>query len=275
MESSVRYNETIGPVNNRKLPNDSDFGLDSGYASTSSSTYNITGANNVSSESPGVASQTHSSIPRKSIDLETIDEHYEVSFVPISPSVNETPTTRSIRQINAFHITTPQNAKNVLETTPTKSNYFYNTRSTHKGSHKKSRSSGSASRSPMHQKLTASQKKARGISMTFKEKLKSTDNLENEFLELIEETENNENDFSISMEDAAISPIGHHNRSTTTTPRSKQRGSLQRYPSGIESSTPKHGPTKRGNPQTVAKSHFMNTLAGGNLFELKTISFQI
>lgn len=261
MESSVRYNETIGHANNRKLINESDIGLDSGYASTSTSAYNITETNNVSAGSPEVPSLTQTSIPRKSIDLETIAENDELSFVQTSPSVNETPTTRSIRQINAFHITTPQNTKN--ETTPTKS-CFYTTRSVHKSSHKKSRSIGGANRSPMHQLLTASQKKSRGLSMTFKDKLKSTDNLENE---LFEETENNENNFSISMDDPAISPISHHNRSASTTPRSKQRVSLQRYPSGIESSTPKHGPIKRGNPQTVAKSHFMSSVAGGNLFE--------
>lgn len=273
-DRSIRYNESIGHGNIRKFINESDVGFDSGYASTSSSTYNVTASNNVSSESPVIGSVSHSSIPRKSLDLETIAENYESTFMENSPApLNETPTTRSIRQISAFHITTPQNNRNVLETTPTKSNYFYNTRSANKSGQKKSRSIGSANRSPMQQILPTSQKKGNRFNLSFKEKLKSTDNLENEYLDMFEESADIENSFSISMVDPAneLSPIGHHNRSAATTPRSKQRVSLQRHPSGIESSTPKHGPIKRSNPQTVAKSHFISSALGGILIFLMTL----
>lgn len=151
----VHFNdEMMLGKHNKQFSNDSvDAHLDSGYTSGYNTTGGSTNLSGASSFLQTTTATSNDSAGRRFFDLEPITEGHESMF-PAPPlasatissaafsaslsaftqlgPLNETPTTRSIRQISAFHITTPpihQNNVNKLanlnETTPTKKlNYF-------------------------------------------------------------------------------------------------------------------------------------------------------
>lgn len=228
-ESVVHHPKNI----HKKLINDSsiDVHFDSGYASAASISYNQTDA-------------SASTSLKKS--LEPIAENCELTFNDASgASIIETPTTKSIRQLNAFHIQTPQNDKRMMETTPTKANYFSRAlRSSQKSSTKENRYS---EMSPY--KGTPNKRNGSGASYSS--------------MHLFQDSvsENVENSFEMSANEPSIdySPITNHNKSATsmaTTMLDNNRRTLQRHPSGIESSTPISRSFKRTHTQTIAKTHF-------------------
>lgn len=220
--------------NNRKMIDDSgsDVHLDSGYASTASISYNQT-----------VASASNSM--KKS--LEPIAENTVLTFNASSEtSVIETPTTRAGRMLSDFHFTqTPPCDRRVQETTPTKANYFYSaSRPTEKSSSKKARS---WMQSPY--KLTPNRRKSNGANYSSSiEQMRSADS----------DSENIDENFEMSVSEALLSPIGHNKSIISAVPiKSDNKGrTLQRHPSGIESSTPISRSIKRTHTQTIAKTHF-------------------
>lgn len=229
-------------VHNKKLVNMSgDVHLDSGYASSVSISYNQSMASIV--HSPLISTSAVQS-SKRSIDLEPIAEHFEQS---VSPSVVETPTTRSMRQLSEFHIQTPENARRTIETTPTKSSYRFNDLCGGRNSTpKKNRTILSSPYQTRHQKLMTA------------DKLKPIRDSDSDM-------ENRENSVEMSgmNQSFGFSPITYNNRdhassaaATITSDSALKRTALQRHPSGIESSTPVSRTFKRTNTQTVAKSHF-------------------
>lgn len=251
-DSIVHHRPQPYPTNNNKKFIDesgSEIHSESGYASAASISYNQTA--------------TSASISMKR-SLEPIAENYELTFPDSSnASMNETPTTRSARQLSEFHIQTPPNDERMQETTPTKANYYTQAlRSSQESSNKKNRSlalspykgtpnkrNGNNSRtySPMH--------------LSFMDKMMSTE--KHKRFAQTDDSEDIENSFEMSVNDPSIelSPIGHQNKSltmTTTTSMSMHDGNrrtLQRHPSGIESSTPIHSHSiRRTNTQTVARA---------------------
>lgn len=219
-----------------------DGNLDSGYASNFSISQN-----HITTNSSKLANITNS--PRrsssasfkKSIDLQTINENYELQS---SLNATETPTTRSIRQLSEFHIQTPQNAKNISETTPTKSNYFNVPNSGPRSGRKKNRSR--LQWSPYQNSPT----KRKSDPMT----IKSPSNrctLNSEF-DLNDENDA-ENLESIYDRSIGFSPINPHNLSNAVTQENVSKRTLQRHPSGIESSTPKLTNFRRTQTQSNVK----------------------
>lgn len=253
-DSIVHHRPQPYPMNNNKKLIDesgSDIHSESGYASAAFISYNQTA--------------TSASISMKR-SLEPIAENYELTFRDSSgASMNETPTTRSARQLSEFHIQTPPNDKRMQETTPTKANYYTQAlRSSQKSSTKKKRSlvlspykvtpnkrNGNNSRtySPMH--------------LSFMDKMMSAE--KHKRFAQSDDNEDIENSFEMSVNDPSIelSPIGHQNKSLTMTTTASMnmhdgnRRTLQRHPSGIESSTPIHSHSiRRTNTQTVARAQF-------------------
>lgn len=225
---SMQFNDDpVQHLNNKKLINESDVHLDSGYTS-----YNITGSTNSSGSSPFLTSNPPS--VRKQFDLEPISENHEATFLAPSPQLNETPTTKSIRQISAFHITTPIHNVAHQETTPTKSNFWS---ADYTSPRPKVRTSAAKYGSPL--RLTPNKRSARGLSITkhvsFSDKL---------------QTENEEKENSYAGADVSIgfSPIANHNNSIAMSQESPRRI--------LESSTPLHNIYKRPKVQTVAKCQF-------------------
>lgn len=239
--------------NNRKMIDDSgsDVHLDSGYASTASISYNQT-----------VASASNSM--KKS--LEPIAENTVLTFDASSEtSIIETPTTRAGRLLSDFHFNqTPPYDRRVQETTPTKANYFFNAlRPTEKSSSKKNRS---WIQSPY--KLTPNRRKSNGANYSSSaEKMRSADS----------DSENIDESFEMSVSEALLSPIGHNNKSLISAVpimHDNKGRTLQRHPSGIESSTPISRSIKRTHTQTIAKTHFdEDTGANARYLLRKTHSF--
>lgn len=232
------------PMNNhKKLINDSggDVHFDSGYASVASISSNQTDAS-------ASTSMKKSLVP--------IAENYELQFDDASgSSIIETPTTRNTRQLSAFHIQTPPNDKRMMETTPTKANNYWALRSSQKSSTKENRNSAM---SPY--KVTPNKRKSSDsnyLSFT-DEKMKSGDKFEQFSLYDLPK-ENAEDSFEMSTNEPSISPITNHNKSSTSTATTIlgiNRRTLQRHPSGIESSTPISRSFKRTHTQTIVKAHF-------------------
>lgn len=146
--------------------------------------------------------------------------------------LQETPTTRSIRYLNDFHINTPQNARDQLETTPKKANYFAN------------RSSGGGA---------SSTKKKRNPLGNIRWSLDKSS--QSSIFESIDE--NFENIFNAEASKACnqsigVSPIKPHNISNANIHLPEKTQCIQRHPSGIESSTPKNN-FKRIRTQSIVK----------------------
>lgn len=256
------------PMNNqKKLINDSsiDVHFDSGYASAASISYNQTDA-------------SASTSMKKS--LEPIAENCELTFNDASgASIIETPTTKSIRQLNEFHIQTPQNDKRMMETTPTKANYFSRAlRSGQKSSTKENRNSAISPYKGTPNKRNGSGASYSSMHLSFTEKMRSGDMLKPfSFHDSV--SENVENSFEMSANEPSIdySPITNHNKSATstvTTMLDNNRRTLQRHPSGIESSTPISRSFKRTHTQTIAKTHFdSDNVANARALKRKFKSF--
>lgn len=136
----------------------------------------------------------------------------------------ETPTTQSIRNLNAFHINTPQNTRSELETTPKKGNHFANFYGSRSGS-KRNRSQN------IRWSLDKSQ-----------------------FDSILENSENTFNDevAAACNQSINVSPIKPHNISNITIQQADKSHGIQRHPSGIESSTPKMA-MKRTRTQSIVK----------------------
>lgn len=247
--SIVLGNESINhqPIgSNKNMINESDIDvqMDSGYAS-----YNQT-----------VASISYS----MKRSLEPIAENYESTFN--EASIIETPTTRNIRQLTDFHIQTPPNQKQLQETTPTKANHFL--RSSHvKGSTKKIRNAWSP-----YKRTPDKENSSDAIYSIINPWLKPVDTVDID-------SENIENNFEMSVNEPSIeySPIDHHNKglvSTVTIAPGINKRTLQRHPSGIESSTPISRSTRRTLTQSAVKAQFDTENATNARFLLrKTQSF--
>lgn len=233
------------PMNHlKKMINESgsDAHLDSGYASTASISYNLTDA-------------SVSTSMKKS--LEPIAENYEATFNEASHvSVIETPTTRSMRQLSEFHIQTPQNDKRKQEMTPTKANYLYNvSRSGHKSSTKENRNSASPYKTTPNKTYGSSTN-----YRSFTQKINSASATKNRHIGLYDSTDIDDS-FEMSVNEPSIecSPIAVHSKSLNSpapTMHDSKRRTLQRHPSGIESSTPISRAIKRTHTQSVVKTHF-------------------
>lgn len=207
--------------------------------------------------------------------LEPIAENYEATFNETSHvSVIETPTTRSMRQLSEFHIQTPQNDKRKQEMTPTKANYSYNiSRSGHKSSTKENRNSASPYKTTPN-KTYGSATNYR----SFTQKINSASATKNRHIGLYDSTDIDDS-FEMSVNEPSIecSPIAVHSKSFISAAaimHDSQRRTLQRHPSGIESSTPISRAIKRTHTQTVAKTHFNeDSVANARHFLRKTQSF--
>lgn len=246
-----------------------DIHMDSGYAS-----YNLTGTScstNLSGSSPllqSSASSTSSSV-RKLLDLEPISEHRELHFLP--PPLNETPTTRSIRQINEFHITTPVQNFAQLETTPTKGNYFFRSAQSPRGKGHAGRTgdrtvamaidTAAIGITAIHRQQVTPQKHGSASQLSFvkhvsfSDKLKSTRRSPNSHMPIAEDDlENDENCFDGSQMNASIgfSPIN------------KSVGILHESPRRPGTSTPKRM-IDRVSTKTVAKCQFTTSSPRGNI----------
>lgn len=219
----IDAHQPIGSFRKGSIGDSSDANLDSGY---------MTNWSISQSQITTSSSRLNNSSFKRSFDLIPITENIESQFVEqqaknvsTSFATIETPTTKSIRQLDAFHINTPQNLKNQSETTPTKANYFANVlNSGSKSGRKKCRISWSpyqASPSKKHQKSF--------------EQLNSPNRQGNL------SDANNENNFDGNVQDQSIgfSPIETHNASNAMSEKLENQHTIQRYPSGIESSTPK------------------------------------
>lgn len=247
---------------NKQMINDSgsDIHMDSGYASAASISYNQT-----------VASA--SSSMKKS--LEPIAENYESTFNEASSASNiETPTTRSTRQLSEFHIQTPQNDKRIMETTPTKAKNPL--RPSQKSSTKKNRSTVWSPYKGTPNKRNDSGTNYPSMHVSFTDKMKSAE--QHKHYGLYDSTDNDneniENNFEISVNEPSFSPIDHHNKSLISEVPILSGRTLQRHPSGIESSTPITRPMKHTHTQTVAKTQFDSENAMDAKFLLrKTQSF--
>lgn len=163
--------------------------------------------------------------------------------------MQETPTTQSIRNLSAFHINTPQNTRSHIETTPKKGNHFANYYGSRSGS-KRNRS----------QNFRWSTDKSIFDSID--------ENSENTFNDDISNTCNQ----SIN-----VSPIKPHNNSGFNPNQiihqlDGKYQSLQRHPSGIESSTPKMT-IKRTHTQSIVKTKMHLTDEMTNRIIRKTQSF--
>lgn len=163
--------------------------------------------------------------------------------------LQETPTTRSIRHLNAFHINTPQNTRDQLETTPKRANYFYNlhgscTRSGNKAKHNLS--------SGIRWSLDKSSPKLRSST----DRMKSFSSQSSAYGSLDENYENVFNNDEASEhacnQSIGVSPIKPHNTSSTIVRLPEKSEGIQRHASGIESSTPKNN-FKRIRTQSIVK----------------------
>lgn len=162
-----------------------------------------------------------------------------------SADLQETPTTRNIRHLTEFHINTPQNASQQLDTTPTKANYFSNLYDSSRSSHKKNSVRWSLNRSSPRLKYAATGQGRKSLSQTTL--FESIDeNYENMF------TENGAN---VCNQSIGMSPIKPHNTSGSMNDEQKPKKVqiLQRNPSGIESSTPKTN-FRRNRTQSIVKA---------------------
>lgn len=277
----VQFNdEMMLGRHNKQFSNDSvDVHLDSGYTSGYNTTGGSTNLSGASSFLQTTAATNNDSAGRRFFDLEPITEGHEsmfpappltsgtissaassASFTPLGP-LNETPTTRSIRQISAFHITTPpihQNNVNKLanlnETTPTKKlNYF-------RGGHvRQSPRTNVAASSAMAHSKTPQKISTKAIGhefvkhVSFSDKLSalksfsSSDSMS--FTDDVgaEDLENNENSMSGT-------PLG--NISIGFSPINKSMSILHDSPRRYIS-TPKRI-FKRSSTQTVAKCEYTN-----------------
>ncbi|XP_031630455.1 uncharacterized protein LOC116345331 [Contarinia nasturtii] len=176
---------------------------------------------------------------KRSIDLETISENIEPN-----ENLQETPTTRSIRYLNAFHINTPQNARNQIETTPTKANIFYNPYDS------SSRNSGKKNRSQNNIRWSHNRSSPRIRSASGRKSLSrqtTFESFDENFENIFNDDGENPCDQSIG-----VSPIKPFNNSTMVTKQMEKVPELQRHPSGIESSTPKNL-FRRTHTQTIVK----------------------
>lgn len=222
-----------------------DVHLDSGYASSASISYN---QSNTTVHSPYISTSIVQS-SKRSIELEPIAEHYD------SPTNVETPTTHSIRKLSEFHIQTPNNSKRLLETTPKKSIYRYNDiRACRSSTPKKNRCQYSPYKLNKSG-LKPTDKMKRGNSrLTFdKSDFMDTENIENTF------------EMNVADQSLGLSPI----TTTITSHGGLKRTTLQRHPSGIESSTPVSRPFKRSNTQSLIKSNFTEAPQAGPLSATK------
>lgn len=175
---------------------------------------------------------------KRSLDLAPINELHEFnstdashqSYTAASFGAIETPTTKSIRQLSAFHINTPPT--NRSETTPTKGNYFAQVH--HSGSSRSGRKKSQHRFNYSPYKADSKQRSPRERRILF--------------------DANSENDCVPNVHDESIgfSPIGSYdNGSSKIVPTKNVFG--QRYPSGIESSTPKLSTLRRIQTQSIVK----------------------
>lgn len=204
--------------------------LESGYVSN----YSISNSHATSSDVLGMGLShsakysSSSSSFKRSIDLEPISENAELKgqykltihtphsfykhfyfhiFLALCATESqETPTTRSIRHLNAFHINTPQNTRDQLETTPKKANYFYNLNSscTRSGNKKSYNRSGGIRWSP---KLRSSADRMKSFSSQSSIFESVDENYENVF--------NDDASEHACNQSIGVSPIKPHNTSTT------------------------------------------------------------
>lgn len=209
-----------------------DCSGDSGYMT------NLSMSNSAASSSR-IGNLTGSSFKR-SLDLAPITELHELSHTdaPQQPHVVasfaaiETPTTKSIRQLTAFHINTPPPSRS--DTTPTKSNYFAQIH------HSGGGGGGSSCKKPSH-RHRFSPYKHNGQTRSPRERRNLFDT-------------NNENEFVPNVHEVTIgfSPIGAYDSGSAKLASSKVRP-LHRHPSGIESSTPKASVLRRIQTQAVVR----------------------
>lgn len=167
----------------------------------------------------------------------------------LATELQETPTTRSIRHLNAFHINTPQNTRDQLETTPKKANYFYNlhgscTRSGNKNTHNRS------------SRIRWTPNKSSPKSRSSTDRMKSFSSQSSMYGSVDENYENVFNNDEASEhacnQSIGVSPIKPHNTSSTIVRMPEKSEGIQRHASGIESSTPKNN-FKRVRTQSIVK----------------------
>lgn len=214
----------------KKLGDAKDYSADSGYITNMS-------MSNSAASSSRIGNLTGSSFKR-SLDLAPISELHEFGHTDAVPPSQaaatfgaiETPTTKSIRQLSAFHISTPP--PNRSETTPTKSNYS-------------AQISGSgSSRKKSSHRYRYSPYKSNGQARSPRERRNLFD-------------ANNENECAPNVHEVTIgfSPIGAYD-SGSAKMASPKNPLLMRHPSGIESSTPKASVLRRIQTQaTVRPAH--------------------
>lgn len=226
----------------KNLNGTNDYSADSGYLTNSS--INHTGAS--SSRLCNLSSASF----KRSVDLAPINELQEFNCSEASQSCasNETPTTKSIRQLNAFHINTPP--LNRSETTPTKGNYFAQAIRSDR-SH--------SSRKKSRQRLYSPYKANSQLSISRERRTLFDKNDENEFAS---------HDVSIGF-----SPIGTFDEaSAKITPVKIHQ--MQRHLSGIESSTPKTSTLRRIQTQATVMQIDNSTVENrANRLIRKTQSF--
>lgn len=208
----------------KNLNGTNDYSADSGYLTNSS-------INQTEGSSIRLYSLSSTSFKR-SVDLAPINELQEFDCTESSQqsfAANETPTTKSIRQLSAFHINTPPLSRS--ETTPTKGNYFA----------QELRSDRSHSSRKKNRQRLYSPYEADGKLSLSRERRNLFDT-------------NNENEFASNVHDVSIgfSPIGTYDGASAKMSPVKIH-QIQRHPSGIESSTPKKGALRRIQTQAIVK----------------------
>lgn len=159
--------------------------------------------------------------------------------------MQETPTTRSARHLDAFHINTPQNDRNHMETTPKKANYFSNPYDSGLRDSDKQNSSQNSIRWSLDKSSPRLRSSAQRKSFSARSTL--FESIDENYDENTYDEVSNPCDQSIG-----VSPIKHNNSIMIAKQPEKVQG-LQRYPSGIESSTPKNT-FKRTRTQSIVKT---------------------
>lgn len=263
----------LGLSHHKRISNETDIHMDSGYTSLYSD--NLTGTSSASTSLSGsspwlpssaLSASSSSSSARKVFDLEPILEVNQLEF--LSPPLHETPTTRSIRQISDFHITTPVQHSAQVETTPTKSNYFSriqpSPREKYHGRLNDGDNMGGAV-STMHRSQLTPQKRGRSDDLpyikvvSFSDKLNTTHSYASGNMSFSEHnaTENDENSFD----------SGRMNTSVAFSPINKSASILQESPRRtIGTSTPKRL-ISRPSTKTIAKCQFLTSSPKGRVYQ--------
>lgn len=150
--------------------------------------------------------------------------------------------------MNAFHINTPQNTRDQLETTPKKANYFSNL-------HGSCTRSGSKKARNQLSNIRWSLEKSSPKLRSSVDRMKSFSSQSSMFESLDENYENVFNDDPAEHacnQSIGVSPIKPHNASSTIARLPEKPEGMQRHASGIESSTPKNN-FKRIRTQSIVK----------------------